>query len=117
MWPPTHEATPSTSYQYGEWARRQRPQGTVYGGSAPSYDPASAPVAGYRPAGVGSGLDSGSLEEVSGSLTGHILAQGRPDTPEERSSGSRAVVIIMVVVCILVVAGLAAMIAYLAKVF
>jgi hypothetical protein len=87
----------------------------VYGGSAPSHDPAL--IASFRPDSRGyATADSGSLE-ASGSLTGHILAQGRPDTPEERSGGSRAVIIIMVVVGILVVAGLAGVIAYLSKVF
>jgi uncharacterized membrane protein YccC len=42
----------------------------------------------------------------SGSLTGHILAQGRPDTAEARSGGSKAVIVTLVVTSILVVAGL-----------
>jgi hypothetical protein len=56
--------------------------------------------------------------EATGSLTGHILAQGRPvDSPGERSSGSRGVIIAMVVVCVLILAAAGAVVAHLAGVF
>ncbi|OLE28664.1 MAG: hypothetical protein AUG44_06805 [Actinobacteria bacterium 13_1_20CM_3_71_11] len=103
VWPEPNSA-PSTSPQYGDWARQQRPQGTVYGGSPPAYDPA-------RNQGVPSGY------ETSGSLTGHILSQGRPDTDDRSSGGTKAVIIIMVVMGVLVVGGLAAAIAWLSGVF
>jgi hypothetical protein len=52
--------------------------------------------------------------EVSGSLTGHILAQGRPmEVPGERSSGSRGVIIGMVVVCVIILLGAGAVVAHL----
>src|SRR5207302_1773788 len=44
VWPEAPEAVPTTSPQYGEWARRQRPQGTVYGGSAPGQDVVVTPA-------------------------------------------------------------------------
>jgi hypothetical protein len=108
QWPEPNRSAdggPSTSSQYGDWARRQRPQGTVYGGAPPAHDPAYGSVGstGY---------------ETSGSLTGHILAQGHPDTGADRSSGgARAVIIIMVIMGVLVVGGLAAAIAWLSGVF
>jgi hypothetical protein len=105
VWPGANP--PTTSAQYGEWARQQRPQGTVYGGVAPSQDrvpPGSNGAA--------------SLEPSSGSLTGHILSQGRPlDVAGERSSGSRVVVIAMVAVCVLVLLGLGVVVAHLAHMF
>jgi hypothetical protein len=102
VWPEPNSA-PSTSPQYGDWARQQRPQGTVYGGAPPAHDPA-------RPPGGPTGY------ETSGSLTGHILSQGRSD--EDRSaSGTKAVIIIMIVMGVLVVGGLAAAIAWLSGVF
>ena len=105
MWPEPNrsgEAVPSP--QYGDWARRQRPQGTVYGGAPPGHDPAwgATGATGY---------------ETSGSLTGHILAQGHPDTGDRSSGGSKAVIIIMIIVGVLVVGGLAAAIAWLSGVF
>jgi len=93
-----------TSAQYGDWARRQRPQGTVYGGAPPAYDAAQRPEG--RPG-----------FETSGSLTGHILAQGRPDRPAESSNSSKIVMIILIAMSILVVGGLGLGIAYLAGVF
>jgi hypothetical protein len=104
VWAPTNP--PTASAQYGEWARQQRPQGTVYGGSAPSQD--------RMPFGPGG---TSSLE-VSGSLTGHILAQGRPvEAAGEKSSGSRGVIIAMVLVCVLLLAGLGGVVAHLAGIF
>ncbi len=97
VWPA--EGAPATSSQYGDWARRQRPQGTVYGGAPPAHDPAQAPPPGFEP---------------SGSLAGHILAQGRP---EESSASSKIVMIILIVMSVLVVGGLGFAIAYLSGVF
>jgi hypothetical protein len=105
VWPEPNSA-PSTSPQYGDWARRQRPQGTVYGGAPPAHDPARPPSGPSAPGGF----------ETSGSLTGHILSQGRPDT-DDRSSGTRAVIIIMIVMGVLVIGGLAAAIAWLSGMF
>jgi hypothetical protein len=104
VWAPTNP--PTASAQYGEWARQQRPQGTVYGGSAPSQDQPA-----FGPGGT-------SALEVSGSLTGHLLAQGRPvEVAGEKSTGSRSVIIAMVVVCVMLLFGLSAVVAHLAGVF
>jgi hypothetical protein len=64
---------------------QQRGQGTVYGasGSYPAVDmtmPVSSPL------------------ENSGSLTGHILAQGWHDTPGARKSSNVKVVVVMLLV-------------------
>ena len=102
VWPAN---SPATSAQYGEWARQQRPQGTVYGGVAPSQDRAP----------LGPGTTS---MEISGSLTGSILIGGRPvEAPPEKSSGSRVVIISMVVVCAVILIGLGVMVAHMAHVF
>jgi hypothetical protein len=77
------------SGQYEEWARRQRPHGTVYGSAA---RPASQPP-------LGSPL------EHSGSLTGHLLSRGS-DAPPSKSRNTRVIVIMTVVVAVLVIAGL-----------
>ena len=46
-------------------------------------------------------------QEHSGSLTGHILAQGQPDLPPTKESKRKTVIILCVVVGILLAAGLA----------
>jgi len=48
---------------------------------------------------------SSSLES-SGSLTGHILSQGRQDLPPPKSRTAKVVVIMLVVLGLLVVGGL-----------
>jgi hypothetical protein len=82
--PPTTHA----SGQYEDWARRQRPQGTVYGSGAAANQPASS-----------------SPVEHSGSLTGQILRQGT-DEPPPKSNTTRVVVIMTVVLSLLVIVGL-----------
>jgi hypothetical protein len=107
-----------TSSQYGDWARRQRPQGTVYGGAPPAQDPAqlSGRPLGFdpgRPAGPGT-----APFEPTGSLSGHLLAQGRSDDrDDDEGGGSKVVMIILIVMSALVVGGLALGIAYLSGVF
>ncbi len=110
------------SSQYGDWARRQRPPGTVYGGSPPAYDQPQAPAGppgagppGYPP--PQSAPPARSMYETSGSLAGHLLTPDRPDKPDETSASSRVVMIILIVMSILVVAGLGLGIAYLAGLF
>jgi hypothetical protein len=68
-------AAPASS-QYGQWARAQRPQGTVYGASAPLGQPLGPPL------------------EQSGSLTGHILARGAPDVLPPKARTARVIVIL-----------------------
>ncbi|SCL16709.1 hypothetical protein GA0074694_1728 [Micromonospora inyonensis] len=67
--------------------------GTVYGGSATD-GPGFATVA----------LPSGNPVENTGSLTGHILAQGWTDTPTERSRSTTRVVIVLAASLVLLVA-------------
>jgi len=77
------------SDRYGEWARAGRPQGTVYGGQpAPTALPMSV--------------------ENSGSLTGHILAQGHPVVPLPSTGRSKFMVAVVVVVCLLILAAIVA---------
>ena len=76
--------------QYGDWARRQRPQGTVYGSQA---------LATGRSAATNSPL------EHSGSLTGHLLSQGSAE-PAPKSRTTRVIVIMTVVLSLLVIIGL-----------
>jgi hypothetical protein len=90
------------SPQYGDWARGQRPQGTVYGGAAPSQDAGPGPTTSPLAIEYTQGMEN------SGSLTGHILAQGRPDTPDTRPGSSKKVIILMMVIGLLVVGGLVA---------
>jgi hypothetical protein len=73
--------------QYGERARAGRPQGTVYG-AQPSPVPMSV--------------------EDSGSLTGHILAQGHPVVPLPSTGRSKFMVTLVVVVCLLVLVAIVA---------
>ena len=115
-------AVPPTSSQYGNWARRQRPQGTVYGGAPPGYDrPANQPAAydaarSYPGPGSYQGAEPArSGFETSGSLTGHILGQGQAE--REGSASSKVVMIILVLMSLVVVSGLALGIAYLSGVF
>jgi hypothetical protein len=80
---------PAASQQYGQWARSQRPQGTVYG-------------AGARAAAMASPLEN------SGSLTGHILSQGHPEESGPRNRTARVVVILTVTLLVVVIGGLLA---------
>jgi hypothetical protein len=110
-----------TSPQYGEWARSQRLQGTVYGSGRPGQPgtdpgaPAREAPGQYLPGQRGAGDPASSLElhrggsgplplDSSGSLTGHILAQGRSDASEPQPRGPRAVVIVLVSIAVLAVA-------------
>ncbi|MEN3307401.1 MAG: hypothetical protein V7603_3603 [Micromonosporaceae bacterium] len=109
-----------TSPQYGEWARGQRPQGTVYGSRPPQPGtdtgaPAQEQPGQYQPGQFYAGPAASSLEyhsggpgplplDGSGSLTGHILAQGRPDVPESKPRGSRTVIITLVTIAVLALA-------------
>jgi hypothetical protein len=107
-WPPAPTSPPPpTSVQYGEWARQQRPAGTVYGAGGPPLDrPAFTGPAGTNPL------------EVSGSLTGHILAQGRPvEVAGEKSSGSKMVIVTMIIVCVVILVAAGAVVAHLGGVF
>lgn len=70
---------------------QQRGEGTVYGG-----------LADYAPADMTMPVTMNAVEN-SGSLTGHILAQGWRDGPEiERRSNLKVVVAMLVVLVVLV---------------
>lgn len=100
--PPPVEFAPPISPQYADWARQQRAAGNVYGGAPP------VPDAGQLPLGF----------ESSGSLSGQILGAGEADgAPDESRRGSKAVIIIMVVMGVLVIGGLVGAIAYLSGAF
>jgi hypothetical protein len=82
--PAAPERAAPASDRYGEWARAGRPQGTVYGGPVPM------------------------VAENSGSLTGHILAQGHPVVPLPSTGRSKFMVIVVVLVCLLVLGAVVA---------
>ncbi|WP_405428230.1 hypothetical protein [Micromonospora sp. NBC_00617] len=109
-WPPSTAGTPATGgtgYRTttppGGPARRDAPvgphagrrdggtdlAGTVYGGGE---GPGFATVA----------LPANAAVENSGSLTGHILAQGWSDTPTERSRNTRVVIVLIAALGLLV---------------
>jgi hypothetical protein len=79
---------------YGDWARNQRSQGTVYGGQGGDNGP--------LPMVPGMGA-----QENTGSLTGHILSQGSADE-QPKSRNVKVIVIIIVILLVLVGGGLAA---------
>jgi hypothetical protein len=100
----------------------------VYGGQPlpgqqlPAGQPMSGqPMPGQSPPTTGTPLpgraldDTGSFSmENSGSLTGAILARGRPDTPDgNRSHTSKAVIISLILVGVVVIAAVAGVIAIL----
>jgi hypothetical protein len=82
--PAAPERAHPTSDRYGEWARAGRPQGTVYGGPVPM------------------------TVENSGSLTGHILAQGHPVVPLPSTGRSKFMVTVVVLVCLLILGAIVA---------
>jgi hypothetical protein len=84
----------AASPEYHRWARNQRPIGTTYSGQG----------AGQMTMMVG----GGNPLESSGSLTGHILAQGEADRPTPKSRTAKVIVIGAVLLGVLVVAGLLA---------
>ncbi|SCL37794.1 hypothetical protein GA0074692_4790 [Micromonospora pallida] len=79
-------AAPATTGQAGTAGTAGTPgrPGTVYGGSV-TEGPGFATVA----------LPPGNPVENTGSLTGHILAQGWADTPVERSRTTRVVLVLI----------------------
>jgi hypothetical protein len=93
----------STSPGYGEWARDQRgkggqdseprPNGTVYGAT------------GSGPAQMTMAIAGGSPLENSGSLTGHILSQGRSDGPAPAANTAKVFLVMALVLGILVAVG------------
>jgi hypothetical protein len=90
------ELANGASPQYHQWARGQNltAGGTVYSGGNDLHQRTSQmPAAG--PAGM----------EVSGSLTGHILAQGENDGPTPKSRTARVVIVMLVVMGLLVLTG------------
>ncbi|MEO3748494.1 hypothetical protein [Plantactinospora sp. B5E13] len=77
---PAQATTSAPPAQYGDGARGQQPGGTVYGGAA--------------------GTSTSAMRdqvENSGSLTGHILAQGWADTPTQQSNNNKKVVLVLLV--------------------
>jgi hypothetical protein len=101
------------------WPQSTNP--TAHGGYAPPPEPAPLPdqVGWGRdergttyggPAGVGStmSMPGGGQLENSGSLTGHILAQGRADGPAPRSNTAKVLLIGAVLLVVLVLIGLLA---------
>jgi hypothetical protein len=88
---PPNAAPIVPSAEYGQWARNQRALGTVYGGPGQWGPPASE---GAHAAGL----------ESSGSLTGHILAQGDTDAIESRSH-TKVILIMTAIAAALIVVG------------
>ncbi|MEO3928327.1 hypothetical protein ABGB07_31310 [Micromonosporaceae bacterium B7E4] len=85
-------AGPTTPHSpgYRDWARDQRAEGTVYGG----------------PEGhVTVSMPTNQLEN-SGSLTGHILAQGWTDTPTQKTNTGKVVLVLLIGLGILLAVGL-----------
>lgn len=80
----------SHSPDYRDWARDQRAEGTLYGGPE-GHVTVSMPT---------------NQVENSGSLTGHILAQGWTDTPAQKSNTAKVVLVLLVGLGILVAVGL-----------
>ncbi|OZV76257.1 hypothetical protein CA850_27650 [Micromonospora echinospora] len=79
-------ATPAAGNDIGADGRpgTSARSGTVYGGSV-TEGPGFATVA----------LPTGNPVENTGSLTGHILAQGWADTPTERSRNTRVIIVLV----------------------
>jgi len=88
---PADGPTTPQSPGYRDWARDQRPEGTVYGGAE-----------GH----VTISMPADQQVENSGSLTGHILAQGWTDGPSQKTNTTKVVLMLLVGIGILVAAGL-----------
>lgn len=99
---PSSTAPVVASAEYGQWARNQRPPGSVYGGPGvpggpgPRGSAASAMPEVAAPVG----------QENSGSLTGHILAHGRMDPARSTNSTARVILRLALVVAALIAVGL-----------
>ncbi|HYN93780.1 MAG TPA: hypothetical protein VES42_08015, partial [Pilimelia sp.] len=94
--PPAPNSAPTTGPEPAG-PRNQRPPGTTYGGPG-----------GYGAGQLTMALPGGDPLENSGSLTGHILSQGRVDAPATRSSTTKVIVIGLLMLVVLVAAGLIA---------
>ncbi|MEU4565812.1 hypothetical protein [Micromonospora sp. NPDC023956] len=84
-------AAPATGNDADDRAGTSARSGTVYGGSV-TEGPGFATVA----------LPTGNPVENTGSLTGHILAQGWADTPTERPRTARVVIVLAASLALLV---------------
>jgi len=127
--PPEPVAPPEPSPAYGQWARSTPAPaaGRVYGARRPDSDtpgpgPASRPAADPTmglPMGAPGGMSGAPggvvfnpAVENSGSLTGHILAQGWADLPEREDRSTTKVVLAMAVgLAVMVVIGIIAVLA------
>ena len=89
--PPTRPTTYGSGSGQSPAVPQQRGEGTVYGG-----------LADYAPADMTMPVSMSAIEN-SGSLTGHILAQGWRDGPDnQRRSNVKVVVAMLVVLLVLV---------------
>jgi hypothetical protein len=81
--PTQHLPPDGLSREYSQWARKQRPHGNVYG--------AGPGALGYE------------TPESTDSLTGHILAQGRPDTDGSGNTLRVAMIMLIMLAAVVVV--------------
>jgi hypothetical protein len=97
-WPPTtNPAAPgrgTAAVRRGDGSPGQSRQGTVYGG------------AGYSDLGQMTVAAVPNPVETSGSLTGHILAQGWADAPTSKGSTTKVIVVLLAGLGLLVLIGL-----------
>lgn len=101
-WPPAGNPTApgsAAAADYGAWAKAQRPSGRLYGnpdGAGPAQMTTAIP--GNHPLEA-----SGSL---TGSLTGHIIRQGRPDAPTPKRNIAKVGIVLVVGLVVLAAIGL-----------
>lgn len=89
--------TSTWSSEYGSWARNQPGADPDQRMSGPGAPPRTATTGVYN-----------ALLENTGSLTGHILAQGRMDRPAPRSDMTKMLVLGLILLTIALVVGLLA---------
>lgn len=138
LWPNQQQGQPPQAQYPPNQSQQNRPGGTVYGAheAGPSSAPPANPgIPGASPGMPGASPGTPGLRNVggpassnhvyypnqqqpafqtpnpvesSGSLTGHILGQGRADTPTPRSRTAKVVIILVVVLVVMVLLGLLA---------
>ncbi|GAA0921803.1 hypothetical protein [Virgisporangium aurantiacum] len=110
QYPSSHGGTVYGAHEAGPSSAPPANTGDPYGAATPGLRNVGGPASnqGYYPNQQQPAFQAPNPVESSGSLTGHILGQGRADTPTPKSRTAKVVIILAVVLVVMVLLGLLA---------
>ena len=110
QYPAGHGGTVYGAHEAGPSSAPPANTGDPYGAGAPGLRNVGGPASnqGYYPNQQQPAFQAPNPVESSGSLTGHILGQGRADTPTPKSRTAKVVIILVSVLVVMVLLGLLA---------